>query len=288
MSIKRAFKKSTNLLSDRTYVWLNYIRVLHRIPNLRNPKTFSEKMQWLKLYNHRPEYCEMVDKLAMREFVKSRIGDGYTVPLLGQWNSFEDIDFSALPDKFVIKCNHDSGGLVVCDDRKKLDFEDACKRIGDSLRTNYYYQNREWVYRDIRPKVFAEEYIQDDTDGILLDYKFFCFNGVPKIMYMARDGAKVRHAAFFDMEGKFLDIEMDDPKASEAPELPSCFDEMKRIAGILSKDVPFLRVDFFYVNGHIYVGELTFFHCGGFTPVKPESWNLRLGSWIELPKEKII
>ena len=156
------------------------------------------------------------------------------------------------------------------------------------VKTNYYYQNREWVYTDIVPKVFAEQYLQQDSDDCLWDYKFFCFNGEPKIMYMEKEASESKTEAFFDMEQNYLDLEMDDPRPDVPPALPTCFDQMKAIASKLSAGIPFLRVDFFYVNETVYVGELTFFHCGGLAPVKPESWNRQLGSWIDIPKEKRI
>ena len=288
MTLKSFFKSFTRILPDKAYVRLDYIRNLHRFPNLRNPETFNEKLQWLKLYNHVPEYTKMADKLAMRTYVESKIGSGHTVPVLGVWNSFEEIDFSSLPDSFVLKCNNDSGHFVICKDKKKLEMGYARKRIREGLGTNYYYQNREWVYKDIVPKVFAEKYLQQNKDQNLWDYKFFCFNGQPRIMYMEKEASDIKTEAFFDMDKKYLDLEMDDPRPAVPPALPSCFAEMSAMAVKLSQGIPFLRVDFFFVEGSIYVGELTFFHCGGLAPVKPEHWNKELGSWIELPKEKRI
>lgn len=285
MGIKAALKRCAWILPDRGYVFLNYIRNLHRIPNLRNPKTFNEKLQWLKLHDRRPVYTTMADKVESRAFIEERAGAGLTVPLLGVWDSFDDIDFARLPDRFVIKCSHDSGGLVVCADKSHLDMDGVRKRITKSLESNYYFQNREWPYKDIKPKVFAEEYLEEAPGENLWDYKFFCFGGRPKVMYMCKehDSPEALREAFFDMEGRFLELEMDAPRPETPPELPPCFGEMERLAAILSEGVPFLRVDFFYVKGRVYAGELTFFHCGGFAPVKPREWDLRLGSWIELP-----
>ncbi len=278
------FKRMTYVLPDRLYVFLNYVRNTHSIPNLKHPKTFNEKLQYLKLYNREPRYTAMADKLLMREFVESKVGPGFTVPVLGKWKRFEDIDFDSLPDQFVLKCNHDSGGLCICRSKADFDIEKARARVNRSLKTNYYLQNREWVYKDIEPTVFAEKYIQEGPEDVLWDYKFFCFNGTPKVMYKCKDAAKKREQAFFDMDRNFLDLEMEDPRPSIAPELPPCFEEMKEVATKLSQGVPFLRVDFFFVDGHFYVGELTFFHCGGYSPTKPEHWAVDMGSWIELPK----
>ena len=288
MSLKRILKSFTRILPDKAYVWLDFIRNLHRIPDLRNPSTFNEKLQWLKLYNHDPSYPKMADKLAMRGFVEKKAGAGHSVPVLGVWDCFDEIDFSSLPDTFVLKCNNDSGHYVICRDKRTMDMKAARKTITEGLKTNYYYQNREWVYKDIVPKVFAEQYLQQDSDDCLWDYKFFCFNGEPKIMYMEKEASESKTEAFFDMEQNYLDLEMDDPRPDVPPALPTCFDQMKAIAAKLSAGIPFLRVDFFYVNETVYVGELTFFHCGGLAPVKPESWNRQLGSWIDIPKEKRI
>ena len=288
MSLKKCAKACTRILSDKAYVTLNFLRRLHRLPNLKDPSTFNEKLQWLKLYDHNPMYTQMADKLAMRSYVEKKIGPGHTVPVLGVWNSFDEIDFDSLPDRFVLKCNNDSGHFVICRDKDALDKAQARRRISEGLKENYYYQNREWVYRDIVPKVFAEQYLHQEGEQNLWDYKFFCFNGEPKIMYMEKEASETKTEAFFDMDRNFLDLEMDDPRPSVPPELPSCFDEMKTLAGKLSAVIPFLRVDFLFAGGTVYVGELTFFHCGGFAPVKPEAWDKKLGDWIRLPEKKRI
>ena len=284
MSLKRILKSFTRILPDKAYVWLDFIRNLHRIPDLRNPSTFNEKLQWLKLYNHDPSYPKMADKLAMRGFVEKKAGAGHSVPVLGVWDCFDEIDFSSLPDTFVLKCNNDSGHYVICRDKRTMDMKAARKTITEGLKTNYYYQNREWVYKDIVPKVFAEQYLQQDSDDCLWDYKFFCFNGEPKIMYMEKEASESKTEAFFDMEQNYLDLEMDDPRPDVPPQLPECFDLMRSLAEKLSEGIPFLRVDFFFINGQIYVGELTFYHQSGLTKMKPEIWDLKLGQWIRLPE----
>ena len=280
--IKRIAKFPTRILSDKGYVFLDYIRNLHSIPNLKQPKNFNEKLQYIKLYDHNPKYTKMVDKLAMREIIKEKIGEGYTVPVLGIWNSFEEIDFNTLPDRFVLKCNHDSGSYIICPNKELLDLDKAKKKISIALKHNYYYQNREWIYKDIKPQVFAEQFLKDNETDFLWDYKFFCFHGKPRIMYVEQEASDNKTAAFFDMDKNFLDLEMDDPRPSVPPELPDCFDIMKGISAVLSEGIPFLRVDFFVINGKIYVGEMTFFHDGGFGKIRQKEWNLRMGSWIDL------
>ena len=280
--IKRIAKFPTRILSDKGYVFLDYIRNLHSIPNLKQPKNFNEELQYIKLYDHNPKYTKMVDKLAMREIIKEKIGEGYTVPVLGIWNSFEEIDFNTLPDRFVLKCNHDSGSYIICPNKELLDLDKSKKKISIALKHNYYYQNREWIYKDIMPQVFAEQFLKDNETDFLWDYKFFCFHGKPRIMYVEQEASDNKTAAFFDMDKNFLDLEMDDPRPSVPPELPDCFDRMKDISAVLSEGIPFLRVDFFVINGKIYVGEMTFFHDGGFGKIRQKEWNLRMGSWIDL------
>ena len=280
--IKRIAKFPTRILSDKGYVFLDYIRNLHSIPNLKQSKNFNEKLQYIKLYDHNPKYTKMVDKLAMREIIKEKIGEGYTVPVLGIWNSFEEIDFNTLPDRFVLKCNHDSGSYIICPNKELLDLDKAKKKISIALKHNYYYQNREWIYKDIKPQVFAEQFLKDNETDFLWDYKFFCFHGKPRIMYVEQEASDNKTAAFFDMDKNFLDLEVDDPRRSVPAELPDCFDRMKDISAVLSEGIPFLRVDFFVINGKIYVGEMTFFHDGGFGKIRQKEWNLRMGSWIDL------
>ena len=280
--IKRIAKSPTRILPDKGYVFLDYIRKLHTIPDLKQPKSFNEKLQYIKLYDHNPKYTKMVDKLAMREIIKEKIGEGYTVPVLGIWNSFDEIDFNTLPERFVLKCNHDSGSYIICPDKGSLDLDKAKKKISVALKHDYYYQNREWIYKDIKPLVFAEQFLTDNETDFLWDYKCFCFNGKPRLMYIEKEAADNKTAAFFDMDKNFLDLEIDDPRPSVPPVLPDCFDSMKDISAILSEGIPFLRVDFFCIKGKIYVGEMTFFHDGGFAKIREQEWNLKMGSWIDL------
>ena len=277
-----------NKMSDEDYLKMLFKADMGYELNLDDPKTFCEKLQWLKLHDRRDEYTIMADKYLSKKFVADKVGQQYVVPLLGVWDRFNDIDFEALPDQFVLKCNHDSGTVIICRDKSKLDKERARRELEEALGSSYFVFNREWPYKNISPKIIAEEYLSQGNDDCLWDYKFFCFNGEPKIMYMEKEASDLKTEAFFDMEKNYLDLEMDDPRPEIPPALPPCFDQMKALAAKLSAGIPFLRVDFFYVNETVYVGELTFFHCGGLAPVKPEKWNRQLGDWIELPKEKRI
>ena len=275
-----------NKMSDEDYLRMLFKADMGYKLNLDDPKTFCEKLQWLKLHDRRDEYTIMADKYLSKKFVADKVGQQYVVPLLGVWDRFNDIDFEALPDQFVLKCNHDSGTVIICRDKSKLDKESARRELEEALGTSYFVFNREWPYKNISPKIIAEEYLSQGNDDCLWDYKFFCFNGEPKIMYMEKEASDLKTEAFFDMEKNYLDLEMDDPRPDFAPQLPECFDQMRELAKKLSDGIPFLRVDFFFIKGQIYVGELTFYHQSGLTKMKPEMWDMKLGQWISLPDNR--
>ena len=257
--------------------------------NLENPVLYNEKLQWLKLYDHRPEYTTMVDKYSVKQFVAERIGNKYVIPLLGVWESVKDIDFDSLPDRFVLKTTHDSGAVIICKNKKVFDINSAKKRLKYFLKRNYYDCNREWPYKNVKPRIIAEAYMEDSTHGELRDYKFFTFGGVPKVLYIAQgrgtNGETV--ADFFDMDFNHLDLKIDHEMAVIPPEKPKCFEEMKRLAAILSGDTPQLRVDFYEVDGKVYFGEMTFFHCSGFEKFHPEEWDKIFGDLVKLPVKTV-
>ena len=249
---------------------------------MKNPKTFNEKLQWLKLYDRKPEYTTMVDKYEAKKHVAACIGEEYVVPTYGVWEHFDEIDFDTLPNQFVLKCTHDCGGLVICKDKLKLDKVAAKKKIEACLKRNYYWHSREWPYKNVKPRILAEKYLEDCAGDALVDYKFFCFNGIPKVMYISRDHGKEPRTDFFDMEYNHLPFRFRDPNAEITPIKPKCFDEMCELAKTLSVGVPFLRVDFYQVDDRIYSGELTFYHMSGHAQVTPAEWDNTLGSWITL------
>ena len=253
--------------------------------NLEHPLTYTEKLQWLKLYDHRPEYTTMVDKYAVKEYVAERIGQEYVVPLLGVWEKAEDIDFDSLPDQFVLKTTHDSGGIVVCKDKSRLDIPAARKKLSHFLKRNYYDHNREWPYKNVPHRIIAEKYMEDSRQGELRDYKFFTFGGVPKVLYIAqgRGSGGETVADFFDMEFNHLPFTIDHDMASVPPEKPANFERMQELAAKLSAGTPQLRVDFYEVDGKIYFGEMTFFHCSGLEAFHPEQWDRTFGDWVTLP-----
>lgn len=270
-------------LDDKTYLKRKYKAFMGKELNLESPKTFNEKLQWLKLYDRKPEYTMMVDKYAVRKYIADTIGEEYLIPLLGVWDNPDDIDFDALPNQFVLKCNHNSGlGMCICKDKSKLDIEKVKAGLRKGLEQDYYLTGREWPYKDVPRKIVCEKYMQNGSDECLTDYKFFCFNGEPKIMYIASDHAKQPKPDFFDMNFNKVNIRMEDPNSEEVHVKPIYFEEMKRIATKLSSNTFFLRIDYYIINNELYFGELTFFHMSGFAPINPEKWAYILGDWIKL------
>jgi len=278
-----------HIFSDKAYLKLKYRLSMKKKLDLDAPKSFNEKLQWLKLYDRKPEYTVMVDKYLVRQYIAEKIGEEYLIPLLGVWDSPDDIDFDKLPDKFVLKCNHNSGkGMCICKDKSKLDIEKVKQELREGLAQDYYLTGREWPYKDVPRKIIAEQYMEDEKTQELRDYKFFAFDGEVKALFIATDrqtqGEETKFD-FFDMEYNHLDFTNGHPNASVLPEKPETFDRMKELAAILSKDIPQVRVDFYDVNGKIYFGELTFSHWSGLVPFEPEDWDYTFGSWIKLPEK---
>lgn len=276
-------------LPDDVFLRLKYYAFIGKKLNLDNPKTYNEKIQWLKLYDRRPLYTSMVDKYAVKKYVSERIGQEYIIPELGVWDHPEDIDFDKLPNQFVLKVTHDSGGLVICKDKSKLDIAKAEKKLKNSLKRNYYALHREWPYKDVKRRIIAEAYMEDLKTSELRDYKFFCFNGKVKMMFVATGRQNANDETrfdFFDEKYNHLDLINGHPNADVLPECPKTFDTMKLLAEKLADGIPHVRVDFYEVNGKIYFGEMTFFHWSGFVPFQPESWDYTMGRWIELPTKK--
>lgn len=276
-------------VSDELFVKIQFRKRLKRKLNLKNPQSFNEKLQWLKLYNHEPLYTMMVDKYLVRDYVEKKIGKEYLVPLIGVYDSFDEINFEKLPLKFVIKCNHDSGGLVICKNKEELDIAKAKEKINKSLNRNYYYINREWPYKNVSKKIIIENYLEDKDNEPLRDFKFFCFNGKPKFVYVSEglENHETAKISFFDLDFNFMPFKRKDYKPfKKVPRKPKNLDLMIKFSEILSQDIPHLRVDFYEVNGKLYFGELTFFTCSGFIPFDPEKWDFELGKMLKLPFEK--
>lgn len=285
MSIKR---KLMMLLPDAVYISFLFRKKMGVFPNLKTPKSYNEKLQWLKLNDRKSEYTEMVDKLLAKKYVSERIGEKYIIPTLGVWDRFEDIDFDKLPNQFVLKCTHDSGGLVICRDKSLLDKQAALRKIGASLKRNYYYSSREWPYKNVQPRIIAEELMQEANGSGLRDYKFFCFDGKVKFLYLSEglENHKTARISFVSLDWKPMWFSRDDYKEFEVlPPKPHNFDLMIELAEKLSSGLPHLRVDFYEVEDQVLFGELTFFNCSGFTKFNPEKADYELGKLIKLPTD---
>lgn len=275
-----------NLLSDKQYLKLMFQVRLGKKLDLKNPKSFSEKLQWLKLHDRKPEYTTLVDKHEVKSYISEKLGPEYVIPTLGVWDRFEDIDFDSLPDQFVLKCTHDSGGLVICRDKSSFDKEAAKEKISKCLKHNYYWHGREWPYKNVKPRIIAEQYIED-VSGELKDYKLMCFNGEVRCSFICSDrfSEKGLHVTFFDRDWNVMPFERQYPSVKKGFPRPHNYEKMVCLAEKLSKDIPFVRVDFYEVNGSIYFGEITFFPGSGLESFDPEEWDYTLGSWITLPSK---
>lgn len=272
-------------VSDERFLKQLYFERMHCTLDLENPKSFNEKLQWLKLHDCNPEYTRMVDKCEAKRYVAERIGEEYIIPTLGVWNCFDEIDFDKLPEQFVLKCTHDSGGNVIVRDKHALDLKQARKKISKTLARNYYWAGREWPYKDVKPRVLAEKYMQNENERDLTDYKFYCFNGEPRFLYISvglEDHATAR-ISFLTCDWQFAPYARSDYRGFETlPPKPQNYEKMLEIASVLSAGIPFLRVDLYEINGKVYFSELTFSPCGGFMPFKNPEHDLEIGSMLDI------
>ena len=269
-------------LDDKTFLKLKYRLNISKELNLKCPKTFNEKLQWLKLYDRKDIYTTMVDKNDVKKYVSDIIGSKYIIPTIGLYDKFEDINFDSLPKQFVIKCTHDSGGLIICKDKNKLNIKQARKKIKRSLKKNYYYFGREWPYKNLKPKIIVEKYMEDENDSSMHDYKIHCFNGKAKYILVCTDREEELKETFFDIEWNISPFKRPNHEIDKNIKKPSGLSSMIQLAEKLSKNIPFLRVDFYQINGKIYFGELTFFPAAGFAKFEPEEWDEKLGKLIDL------
>lgn len=277
--------KFSFLFPDKQYLQMMYWLHLGRKLNLKNPKTFNEKLQWLKLYNHKPEYTIMVDKVKAKEYVAKLIGEEHIIPTLGVWDDPDDIDFDALPDQFVLKCNHNSGtGMCICRDKSKLDIEKVKAELRKGLKENYYMRWREWPYKNVPRKILAEKFMVDESGTELKDYKIFCFNGEPRYCQVISDRNTDEKIDFYDMHWKRLVglVGLNDKvhNSEYAIPCPESFEDMKQMASLLAKSIPFSRIDFYEINHQAYFGEITFFPATGFGNFNPREWNVKMGDMI--------
>lgn len=279
-------RRLLQLLPDKTYLQLLYYKHFHKFVDFKNPVSFNEKLQWLKLYDRNPLYTIMVDKLKMKDYLRNLLGEEYTIPTLAVWDTPEEIDFDTLPDQFVLKWNHDSGSIVICKDKKTFNKEKALKKLQYGAKYNGYWYGRERPYKDVPPRVFAEPYMEDEETHELRDYKLFAFDGEVKLLLVASDrqtpGEDTKFD-YFDMEMNHLDLVNQHPNAYVVPKPPKTFPLMKQLAERISKGLVHLRVDFYEVNGKAYIGELTLYHGSGLMTFYPECWYKIIGDMIHLP-----
>ena len=279
----KKIKYGLKFIPDKMYIQMYYFLRFKKIINFKNPQTYNEKLNWLKINDRNPLYTKLVDKYEVKEYVANLIGEEYIIPTLGVWNHFDEIDFDKLPDQFVLKCTHDSEGLVIVKDKSKLNKEEAKEKIENALKYNFYYIGREWPYKNVKPRIIAEQYMEDKTDKELKDYKFFCFNGEPKAMFIASDRS-IGQTKFdyFDLDFNRLNIVQHYPNSTNKVNKPINFDKMIELSKDLSKNLKHARIDFYEVNGKIYFGEITFFHFSGFMPFEPSKWDNTFGEWLNI------
>lgn len=282
------YRKMLNWLPDKVFLKAAFRARFGRKLDLNNPKTFNEKMQWMKLYNRNPEYTMMVDKYLVREYVREKLGEEYLIPLLGVWDDPDKIDFDKLPMQFVLKCNHNSGlGMCICKDKKKLDIAQVKKELRKGIEQDYYLTGREWPYKNVPRRIIAEKYMVDESGYELKDYKYYCFDGKVRIVMVNSDrmSSEETKANYFDENFQPLDFVWGYKNAKILPVKPKKFEEMKDLAEKLSESIPHVRIDFYQTPNGIFFGEMTFFDGCGFDAIEPKEWDYEIGSWIELPRK---
>ena len=269
-------------LGNKAFLRIKYRSRMGKKLNLNPPVTYNEKLQWIKLYDHNPLYTQLVDKFGVREYVRKTVGEKYLNQLYGVYDRFDDIDFSTLPDKFVMKCTHDSGNVIFCKDKSSFDIKNARKRINSSLRRNYFWDGREWPYKNVKPRIIVERFLVDESGYELKDYKFYAFNGVPAVCFVISDRGHETKCDPMDMDFKRMPFDQGYPGSQKEWAKPKNYDEMIEVASMLSKGIPEVRVDLYNINGQIIFGEMTFFDAGGMAPFYPEEWDKKFGDMIDL------
>ena len=281
------FERLFRLIPDSLYLRLLYRKNVGRWPNLSNPQTFTEKIQWLKIHDRNPEYSIMVDKCLVKDYVAKIIGEKYIIPTLAVWNTVEEIDLSVLPNQFVLKWNHDSGSIVICKDKATFDIEIAKNKLARGQRQNGFWYGREWPYKSVKPVIIAEKFMQEisSKSSDLADYKFYCFNGEPKYCQVIRNRSTVETIDFYDMEWNLMPFVGLNPVVRNGlnPVVrPEHLEEMIGVCRKLAKKAPFTRVDLYVINNKEYFGEITLYPASGFGVFNPKEWDEKLGYLIKL------
>lgn len=281
--IKKIVKKVMGRLPDKIFIQLKYIYIFKKALNLKQPKTFNEKLQWLKLYDRKNIYSSLVDKITVKDFVKSRLGEDCVIPTLAIFDNVDDIDFDALPSQFVMKTNHDSGSVIRCKDKASFDMWDAKRRLKKALNKDYSIHSREWPYKNISRKILIEKYIVDESINDLIDYKVFCFNGEPKFIELDYDRFTNHGRTIYDMDWNIIPVtyryKHNENKYFNKPKELSIILNYSRE---LSKSIPFVRVDFYIVNNQVYFGEMTLYPLSGFGKFNPEIYDIKFGEILNL------
>ncbi len=284
-TVKEIGKKIVGLLPTKMWLSYRFKKKMGYPMDWKNPKTYNEKLQWLKLYDKNPFYTTLVDKYEVKKYIAEKFGEEYIIPTLGVWNSFDEIDFDALPDQFVLKCTHDSGGVLIVRDKAKFDKKSARKMFRVALNRNNYSVNREWPYKNVKPRIIAETYMEDEKTTDLKDYKFFCFGGEAKALLIASDREHDLRMDFFDRNFEHLPFRRRHDNAEITPSKPEGFESMLELAEKMAQGLTHVRVDLYNVSGKIYFGELTFFPAGGLGSFDPFEWDYTFGEWIALPEK---
>lgn len=280
-----------NKTADERYLKKIFKVMMGKELNLESPQSYNEKLQWLKLYDQKELYTTLVDKYKVREYVRKKIGNEFLIPLLGVWDHVDDIPFEILPNQFVLKCNHNSGlGMYICTDKSLMDIEFVKRNLEKGLKQDYYMTRREWPYKNVPRKIICEKFMTDDLNNGLKDYKFYCFNGVVKLLgiYTDRNSKSPTKADYFDRDFNWINMEWGYQHSENKPEKPLLFNEMVSVAEKLAEGFIEIRVDLYLCGDRIYFGELTFFDGSGLDSISPYEWDLQLGKWIRLPESKII
>lgn len=288
---KILIRKLLKVIPDKTYVKLQYYIKTHKKLDLDNPKTFREKVQWLKLYDRDPIYSMFVDKVACKEYLKEKIGEEYIIKTLGVYDKFSDIDFSKLPDKFVIKCTHDSGSVVVCDDKEEFmkSLNNHKKKIENCRKYDYYLSGREYHYKSVPRKIIVEEFLENEDKTNFLEYKLWCFYGDVKLINVVLKDETSPYGVvsnYYNSKWAPEELVFKFPRRKEEFKKPSQLKELMRIASLLSSKYPVMRIDFYVVNNKIKIGELTIYHSSGYSPMTPDYYDTEIGSYISLEKIK--
>lgn len=289
MLTKLMVRHCPELVPDKQYIQYLWEQVMDYPLDLKNPRTFNEKLQWLKLYDRKPEYTTMVDKYRVKQWVADRIGEEYVIPTLAVYQSVDEIDLDKLPDQFVLKCNHDSGNVIICKDKTKFDLEVAKQKLATALRNDYYLRWREWPYKNVKRCIIVEKYLKNEDSDDLTDYKMMVFNAKVKCIFTCtnRKIGGGLNVTFFDTDWERLPFERKYPADFKPIAKPASYPEMVEMAECLSEHLPFSRVDFYEVKGKPYFGEITLYPGAGFEPFNPKEWDATLGEWIELPDSSV-